>query len=439
MKHSLYLFCIFCLSFFACDDSSIDLDQTDKLTDAIKSDNFVTKEEAISIANLQFSHSERFSSSKSVQIGENDVHEYKYNTSLPQLYIINNRVNKEFIIISGDKRAIPILGYSDLNEFPIGNNEEIPLGLSLWMESMAKSIDSVRYTNNNDFKNKSRESLVREMWKTESEILTTKSYNNPQITYHKNRKMVNACDAVTECSREGQYLGYYGTYIDPYLLTSKWSQGNGFNKYVKTTKSCSNYSFNLPPAGCTAIAVAQVMKYNRLPSTYDWGKMYDVLATDESAKLIADIGNKIGINYDCEGSGGSMDNVLKTLKEYGYGKAKMENSISNIAVIDNLTSGYPLIFSGGRKSGWWIFAGYKDGHAWVVDGIRYEIHCDCIEDYEGTAKTRYVENDFELKISYHCNWGWGGSYDGWYAAKGFSPSSYDFNYQNKVIYNIIPN
>jgi len=36
------------------------------------------------------------------------------------------------------------------------------------------------------------------------------------------------------------------------------------------------------------------------------------------------------------------------------------------------------------------------------------------------------------------NWGWGGSYNGYYSYNNFNPAGTNFNNNKKMIYNIIP-
>jgi hypothetical protein len=68
---------------------------------------------------------------------------------------------------------------------------------------------------------------------------------------------------------------------------------------------------------------------------------------------------------------------------------------------------------------------------WVSDGFnRYKI---CIYDDYGNCIGA---------ISYlylHMNWGWeNGIANGWFAYNNFNPSSYTFNYETRMDYNIIP-
>ncbi len=83
----------------------------------------------------------------------------------------------------------------------------------------------------------------------------------------------------------------------------------------------------------------------------------------------------------------------------------------------------PVILRGGRKSGWWIFATYSDGHAWVCDGYRSSFDCETGTGY----------------LYLHMNWGWSSNrLNGWYAYNNWNPGDHTFNYKRGMVYNIKP-
>lgn len=128
-------------------------------------------------------------------------------------------------------------------------------------------------------------------------------------------------------------------------------------------------------------------------------------------------------DYDCEGSSGTMNKTLSTLRNLGYSnstKLTYSGTSNYIAVTNELRANRPVIFSGGNKGSWFIFPVYKGGHEWVCDGFNESYIC-------GNGL-----------LSLHMNWGWGGIYDGWYSFSGFNPGSMDFNYKSEVIINIRP-
>ncbi len=96
---------------------------------------------------------------------------------------------------------------------------------------------------------------------------------------------------------------------------------------------------------------------------------------------------------------GAVTNCLKTLyyTDVNTISAKRINNKQIQAIKDMLNNSKPVIMCGYTLS----ISGLKNSHYWVVDGIR--------EDTSGT----YLS----------CNWGWGGSKNGWYSIYCLSPGS----------------
>lgn len=211
------------------------------------------------------------------------------------------------------------------------------------------------------------------------------------------------------------------------LLTTQWHQDAPFNN-----KTPGSY-----PAGCVAIALAQIMAYHGYPQDYcDWdlAKQYD---TDEykNGKItienedgtetdiifdrtpidneLADLSLKIGrgckIKYDFFGKGESFATPKKAkqfLRDIGYCGTKRHVGYDEGKIIDMLNKKCP-VFIGALTPECF-------GHAWVIDGYA---------DYKKTIKRYSGSNLIETKVQHarllHCNWGWGGSRDGYFASKAF--------------------
>lgn len=97
---------------------------------------------------------------------------------------------------------------------------------------------------------------------------------------------------------------------------------------------------------------------------------------------------------------------------FGFNANNVQNkdSYTNATWIDMLKTEInaerPIYYSGYNNS-----EGY--GHAWVIDG--------------------YSTSDL-----FHCNWGWSGSYNGWYSLSALNPSSYSLNDGQSAILNVYP-
>ena len=201
------------------------------------------------------------------------------------------------------------------------------------------------------------------------------------------------------------------------LLNTKWHQGQPFNRYTFDSSGNRRY------AGCVAIACAQIMEYCRKPSnpTFDgvscsWDDMATVYsynhpdtlhctasAREQVARFLKHIGKKslCYIRYD-NGSYGFADGVVRTLKNYNYSNVKKRTgfgSTNQSRASSMLRNNRPVYLDGSDFHN-------GGGHAWIIDG--------------------------EWNGYFHCNWGWGGAADGFYAKHNYFPISSRAYYEQSV-------
>jgi hypothetical protein len=99
-------------------------------------------------------------------------------------------------------------------------------------------------------------------------------------------------------------------------------------------------------------------------------------------------------------------------------------------IIQNFESTTPPcpVLVGGMQASYYILGipVAKVGHMWVVEGYK---------DY-------YVAGDGvaggENYLYYYINWGWSGSYNGWYSLDTWASPNGNYNCYNDMIYNIHP-
>lgn len=215
--------------------------------------------------------------------------------------------------------------------------------------------------------------------------------------------------------RDDKYIEQVGP-----LLTTKWSQYDGFNG-----KCPNNY-----PAGCVAIAMAQIMKYHRHPDYFDWDNMPDTYATEATQTLIADIGEKAGIIYDFFASNSNIFNARDAFIKYGY-LTKITNNGEEV-------TGFTLpIYMRGEDS--------SAGHAWVCDGSKYVLtqhryyveYLNSTMEYTNHYGETLIENPGrcgETESSYlSMNWGWGGDADGWFTSPVVKGHNFSTNRLNLYV------
>jgi Peptidase C10 family/Spi protease inhibitor len=309
------------------------------------------------------------------------------------IYVFNYEDNQGFLVLSADKREMPILAYSSSNEFAL------KAGVDAWIDFRKEIIKDLR-------KNNALPSgPVKKMWASLD-------------------AQVNGC---TDCPSlflippDDPSCTTDLTVIKEPLLATKWDQSCGYNTLCPPFE---NDYCNHAPTGCVATAMAQVMRYYRFPTRYDWNSI-GVTATSSSgslAQLMRDAGYSVNTNYGAYESSAKSENMLSAFPAvFGYSSSIQSvtyGGTSNYQLVKNeLTENRPVIFTGGTQGPLWT---YVAGHAWVCDGFIAHTTCE--------YSTLY----------FSMNWGWGGSANGWYAYNNFTNTYGSFNYQTKVFAGIKP-
>ena len=273
-------------------------------------------------------------------------------------YVFNNDAGG-FVIIAGDDAVTPVLGYTSTGSF---DAENLPDGLKDLLKSYERQIAALG-----------------------------SSYQANQT--------------ATRAAFTGEKL----------LNTAKWNQDDPFNKYTP-----NNYV-----TGCVATAGAIVMKYHGYPAkgtgshsytwngktvsasfehTYDWANMpaeYDGTndaAFDGVARLMSDLGVAVEMQYNKDGSGAYIGNLVTALqKYYGYSKLSHLMAIEDVGaeawngrLRDEIDANRPVLYAASDPN-------TGGGHAFVIDGYKDE--------------------------SFSVNWGWGGYCDGFYKIGALNPES----------------
>jgi len=305
-------------------------------------------------------------------------------------YVFNEAEGKGFVIISGDDVAKPVLGYSDKGNFDENN---LPPALVYWLEFL------------------------------NSEIAYAVQNNLPS-----NAEWENISDFRTA-----------NVIVEP-LLTTTWDQAAPYNNL------CPEINGYRTVTGCTATAMAQIMKYYNYPpngtgqtrdyfiakssanvpevdfgaTNYDWENMrdyYDGVTTDIEKDAVATLmfhcGAAARMNYDIGTSGATTLSAAQGLASYfNYESTLMQkirsdysNSEWELILKSQLDMRRPVLYEGFNET---------VGHAFVCDG--------------------YNDED-----KFHFNWGWGGSQDGYFVSTALNTISYHFNLNQKIIIDIVPN
>lgn len=317
-------------------------------------------------------------------------------------YVYNVGQNEGFVIVSGEDRAMPVLGYADSGAF---DAKELPDAMKSWLTGCQEQIQWAS-------QQKGEVSLtIRKAWK----------------------------DCVSGTLRAGGK--------SKLLKTANWNQNTPYN--LQTPTYNGQHAFT----GCIPTAVAILMQYYQYPkqadpanrvadyegrsihytSSYDWSQMpaeIDANNANQTAaisQLMWEIGANMGTQYGLEESSTSMSlaplmevfgfsRQMKMLykEDWGYNRndAEWEQLIRT-----ELEENRPVFYSASSDTKITALGGV--GHAFIIDG--------------------YDSYDF-----YHVNWGWGGHCNGYFLLTALDPywgENYKggYNHGASIISHFMPN
>ena len=310
------------------------------------------------------------------------------------LYIYN--VGNGYVIVSADDRITPVLGYSTEGNFDMQN---IPVQLQEWLGQYAAKISA--------------------------------AVSSPGFT---NEAPVASWRALTS---DNYTPSRYGTVRVAPLIQTLWDQYPYYNNYCPYDASAGERVVT----GCVATAMAQLIRYWQFPTrgigshsynhptygtqsadfgntTYNYSLMplslngsCSTAQINEVAKLMYHCGVSVNMDYGLAslgGSGASTQDAANAFNTYfGYSGCQYENK-SNYTnyqwtnkLKTELNNGRPVLYNGSGSG----------GHAFICDGYT-------VDDY------------------FHFNFGWSGSYNGYFTLDDITPGSYNFNYTQGGIFNI---
>ena len=317
------------------------------------------------------------------------VYEVKADAGNSNLYVFNQG-EQGFVVVAGDDKINPILGYADEGVFDENN---MPDGFRFWLESCNDYIEEVV---NGGFVNEDLTSLISQKSNYASSISPllgdiefhqSDPYNR-QCPIVEGERTIVGCGAISM----GQIMTYY-----------QWpKQGQGSYSYTTNTEGLSvSADFN---------------------TTYNWNNIlhsyndnYTSQQVSEVAKLLFHCGVSVGMDYGIYGSSTSDVYIPEAMTKYfGYDKGMqihyrpMYNFSDWKNIIkEELNNNRPIVYCAQSADG---------GHAFNCDG--------------------YDRNDY-----FHINWGWGGYYNGYYDLRYLdyeSDKNTAFNRRHSIIVGIKP-
>lgn len=307
-----------------------------------------------------------------------------------------------FVIVSGDKKANPILAFSNKNKF---QSDNIAPQAVYMLETYEQQIQ-------------------------------------------KARKLTGKADQQTLANWDALKKNTFHAPEDPEsvnpLLTTTWDQGGPYNQFCPIGANGAR-----AVTGCVATSMAQIMRYWNFPNGatyhqvrlvdsdftdinngvnedqvtidstiwlgggYDWINMPNMMTAaspTDIARLMLHAGFAVGMDYGVVGSGALTSDVPAVMHEhFGYEEASyvsrssMVQTLWDFTLQESLIEGIPVIYR-------------APGHAWVLDGF----------------------STFFGSFWYHMNWGWGGSNDGYYSLNALSVNGNNFNSDQCAVFGLVP-
>ena len=338
---------------------------------------------------------------------------------IPCMWVFNY-VDSGWVILSADYRCEPIMAFGAQGIFA---PDTIPGGLGLWIDA---SIESINLLRTGDYDNTFNGVYA---WETEKTNGGGFLLSNGNTLPRENRNPIDPpCYNTT-----GQVKG-------PLLLTT-WGQECTYNNslgYCNNVTIC-NHQFT----GCVATAIAQVLHYyNTGAGGFNYSSMPLHNGDGNVSNLMADVGGKVNMNYNCNKSGANWNDFRHVFEEWYQFSNNDYGSYSFATVVSNILNNKPVILRGcavqtSTNKKWWQFwkpkYDYDQCHAWVCDGVTSRIYC---------GNTQY-----ELL---HMNWGWhevtattlissNNDYNNWYRYNNWTiPGGTNYQFANDMVYNITP-
>jgi len=295
-----------------------------------------------------------------------------------------------WVLVSGDDKATPVLGYSVTGAFDDRFYEQG--SVEYWMSVYAKSLAEVR----------TDRSLRRNsLWNGEPDAYRLKS------------------TAITA--------------VQP-LIEVEWDQGKAWNIFCPEDENGPDGRVYV---GCVGVCMAQAMSYYQYPargtgsktyyqdpygtivvhydreSPYEWDSMTLDAADSYNTKLLYHCAVSVQMDFGADGSSAQTRNIPSALSKYFkyYSGAKYltryaDDNTWTALLTSELVAGRPLIYSGFPPDD-------NVGHAFNIDGV-------------------------DSRGYFHLNWGWNGRYNGYFLINNLRPGSENFTRDQGAVINIRP-
>ena len=331
-----------------------------------------------------------FLQNKGLSLGKEPARVMGRRPSMSQepLYIFNAADSKGFVIIAGDDRIDPVVGYTTQGSY---DDNTLPDNFREWLEQMSAEIDA--FVAEPDFVGTSSVRLapartVAIHAAISPLIQTTWDQGNNDNVYNSHLPLVNGQLPCTGCvaTAGAQLMYYYHNDLPARTkIVSGYTQLDEEGNVISNGADTSN---DLP---------AISFKWNLMQPSYSYKdpSTPNSPAEDAVADLMLYCAYAAKMTFGTDGSSAVATNLAEGMSLYfGFNPEAWENAIRDKysisewdeLIYNELANGRPVLYNGA----------YTGGHAFICDG------------YDGEGL-------------YHFNWGWGGMYNGYFKLQATNP------------------
>ncbi len=343
-------------------------------------------------------------SEKEVIISEN-TGTLKSAETRPAYYIFNYGNDEGFIIIAGDERAKPILGYSKNGSY---NAETAPIEVTTFLNNYKLEI---------------------------SEIV------NKDVAF-KVSKNEGWDKIISGTTKSGELSNEF------YLIQSSWGQGRYYNNLTPADEAVTSSFNGHTPAGCVAIVMSQLMRYWEWPTTGEGSRCYTPNTHKEYGELCVDY-TSISNNWDNMPdalTNESTNAEIEATSGLIYQSAvavKMNFTPTGSSAYSSTTAiALKKFFNYSPKTKYVQKSNYSDSE-WIEllkTHLDNKVPLYYRGDSNNSSAHAFILDGYDQDDRFHFNWGWNGRYDGFFALNALAPlTNYNFTSHQAAIINTFPN
>lgn len=326
-------------------------------------------------------------------------------------YVFGMAPQTGFVIVSADDVARPVIGYSTESNFDMNYGKT---GLSDWMSNTAVHLRAAVT------QHIAATATIRSEWQ--------------------------ACQS-------GPYQAPSRAAAVGPLMRTHWDQSPYYNALCPFNTTANDRAVT----GCVATTMAQIMKYWNYPATgvgsysytppasgdgfayptlsanfahtYNWANMPNLVNSanySDVAQLMYDCGVSVAMGYDVAAQGGSGAYVQQA--EVWGNWPSAESSFKNHFLYN------PNTLQGVNLTDYTVDQWFQM--------MKAEIQAGRVVQYEGADPTQgghtWVMDGYDANNLMHMNWGWGGSYDGYFATTNLTAGGATFTTREGALIGIQP-